>query len=133
VDLLVFLLVAVFVYAPWLGVSYWLSRQIGTSQAGPRRVLAVALRVAIFVGLAMVLPSVAGLLLYFWAFAISDAPGFALAYVVAVVPAWWLTRRLDLRFSEGLRRPAQALAFAGLVFWLPPVVVLIPAIIVVEA
>jgi hypothetical protein len=133
VDILVFLLVAVFVYAPWLCVSYWLSRQVETSQAGPRRVLALLVRVAIFVGLAMVLPSVAGLLLYFWAFAVSDSPWFALAYLLAVAPAWWLARRLDLRFSDRVRTAAQALAFIGLVFWLPPVVVLIPAIIVVEA
>jgi hypothetical protein len=132
-DFLVYLLVAVFVYLPWLCVSYWLSRQIGTSRPGPSRVLALFVRLAIFVGLAMVLPTVAGLLLFFWAFVVADSPWFAVAYLLAVAPAWSLARRLDLQFDQRLRTAARALAFLGLVFWLPPVVVLVPAIIVVEA
>jgi len=130
-GILVFLVLAAFIYAPWLGVSLWLSRRIRPPRTGASRVLAVLLRIAVFVVLAMVLPSFAGLLLYFWAYVVAGAPWFAaIAYIVAIVPALWFTRRLELPLSDRTLTAAQALAFLGFVFWLPPVVVLIPAIIV---
>ena len=74
------------IYVPWLFASYWLSRRILPSSRGAAGLMA---RATVAIGLALFLPGVAGLFLYFWAFIASDNPVLAaVAYLVAV---HWLT------------------------------------------